>query len=163
VLETSYPINNTNSSLILNGRIFLTQTDAFQSVVINGTPLAADTYTAVQLNTINASAFPLTFPALYGATATSAAGTIKVGNVMAPPLSPQISSIQVSGGGGLTLSATNGTPGGSWVLLQGTNVALPLNQWQTNAMGTFDGSGNLSTNLPNTTTNLQQFYILKVQ
>jgi hypothetical protein len=29
-------------------------------------------------------------------------------------------------------------------------------------MGAFDGSGNLSTNLLNTATNLQEFYILKV-
>ena len=61
------------------------------------------------------------------------------------------------------LDATNGTPGGPWALLQSTNLALPLNQWQINITGTFDGSGNLSTNIPNTATNKQDFYILKVQ
>jgi hypothetical protein len=47
--------------------------------------------------------------------------------------------------------------------LQSTNVALPLSQWQTNRAGTFDGSGNLSTNIVNTATNGQEFYILKAQ
>ena len=75
--------------------------------------------------------------------------------------SPHITGIQVNGGA-LTLSATNGTPGGSWLLLQSANVSLPLNQWQTNTSGTFDGSGNLSTTIPNTATNSQDFYILKV-
>jgi hypothetical protein len=47
--------------------------------------------------------------------------------------------------------------------LQSTNVALPLAQWQTNITGSFDGSGNLSTNLLNTATNSREFYLLKVQ
>ena len=163
VLETSYPINNTNSSLILNGKMFLTQTDAFNSVIINGTPLAAGTYTVAQLNSINPTAFPLTFTALSGTTATSGSGAIKVGNVVVPPSTPHITSIQFGGAGGLTISATNGTPGGSWALLQSTNVALPFNQWQTNATGTFDASGNLSSNILDAVTNTQSFYVLKVQ
>ena len=163
VLETSYPINNPNASLILNGKMFLTQTDAFNSVVLNGTPLPAGTYTAAQLHSTNATAFPLTFIALSGTTATTATGAIKVGNVIVPPLSPRLTKIQVSGSGGLTLSATSGTANGFWVLLQSTNLALPLNQWPTNLTGTFDGSGNLFTNILNTATNTQNFYILKVQ
>ena len=80
---------------------------------------------------------------------------------LAPPL-PRITHISLSGTS-LSISATNGTAGGPWTLLQSTNVALPLSQWQTNIMGTFDGSGNLSTNIVNTATNRQEFYILKVQ
>jgi hypothetical protein len=162
ILETTYPINNPNASLILNGKMFLTQTDAFQSVVINGTPLPVGIYTAARLHATNATAFPLTFIALDGSPATSASGAIQVGNVLVPPSSPRIAGLQFSGTGGLTLSATNGTPGGAWVLLQITNVALPLNQWQTNTTGTFDGSGNLSINL-GAVPSLQEFYILKVQ
>ncbi len=162
VLETAYPINNTNSSLILNGRMFLTQTDTFNNVVINGTTLAPGTYSAATLSGLYTN-FPATFAALYGTTATSASGAINIGNIVVPPSSPHITSIQVSGTGGLNLSATNGTPGGSWVLLQSTNVALPLNQWQTNTTGTFDGSGNLSTNIFDAATNMQSFYVLKVQ
>jgi alpha-D-xyloside xylohydrolase len=78
------------------------------------------------------------------------------------PSSPQLTTIALNGTW-LSLSATNGTPSGSWELLQSTNVALPLSQWQTNLMGNFDGSGNLSTNIANAATNLQEFYILKVQ
>jgi hypothetical protein len=77
-----------------------------------------------------------------------------------PPPTPRVTHISLSGTA-LSISATNGLPGGSWELLQSTNVALPLSQWQTNIMGTFDGSGNLSTNILNTATNRQEFYILK--
>ena len=76
--------------------------------------------------------------------------------------SPHITNIGLSGTS-LTLSATNGTAGGPWTLLQSTNVALSLSLWQTNTTGTFDGSGNLSTTIPNTATNRQEFYLLKVQ
>ena len=79
-----------------------------------------------------------------------------------PSSSPQITDISLSGTT-LSLSATNGTADGSWTLLQSTDLALPLSQWQTNCAGTFDGTGNLSTNIVNTATNGQQFYILKVQ
>ena len=83
-------------------------------------------------------------------------------NLSLPPPIPQITGMSLSGNW-LSLAATNGTPGGSWALLQSTNLGLPLSQWQTNVTGTFDSSGNLSTNLVNTATNLQQFYILKIQ
>jgi hypothetical protein len=78
------------------------------------------------------------------------------------PSTPHITHLSLSGTS-LSLSATNGTAGGSWTLLQSTNVALPLSQWQTGCAGNFDGSGNLSTNLPNTATNRQEFYLLKAQ
>ena len=78
------------------------------------------------------------------------------------PSSPLFASIRLSGTD-LLLTATNGTAGGSWTLLQNTNVALPLNQWQTHTTGSFDGSGNLSTNIANAATNLQEFYMLEVQ
>jgi hypothetical protein len=83
-----------------------------------------------------------------------------------PPLSPstpRITGMVLNGARGLFISATNGTPGGVWIMMQSTNVSLPMSQWQTNTMGTFDTSGNLSTNLANTATNLQEFYLLKVQ
>ncbi len=49
------------------------------------------------------------------------------------------------------------------ILLQSTNLALSLGQWLTNSTGSFDGGGNLSTNILNAATNSQEFYILKVQ
>jgi hypothetical protein len=86
-----------------------------------------------------------------------------VGAIFAPqPSSPLITSVSLNAAT-LAISATNGTPGSAWILLQSTNLALPLSQWQTNLTGNFDGSGNLSTNIPNAATNRQEFYILKVQ
>jgi hypothetical protein len=81
---------------------------------------------------------------------------------VAPPLAPQITGVGVAGTT-LSISGTNGTAGGSWILLQSTDLTLPLSQWQTNCAGVFDGNGQLSTNFVNTATNGQQFYVLKVQ
>lgn len=165
-IETLYDVNNTNASLILgsNGQMFLHQNDTFANVIVNGTSLTNGTYTCNMLN----SRFPYNFPPIWrkqaGSTFTSYSGQIIVNGGGGPtPSSPHLTNIKVSGAGGLTLSATGGTPNGVWVLLQSTNVALPLNQWRTNTTGTFDGSGNLSTNILNATTNPQDFYVLKVQ
>ena len=73
---------------------------------------------------------------------------------------PHFTGISLSGTT-LNISATNGVASGAWALLQSTNVALPLSQWQTNRTGMFDNSGDLSTNIANTATNKQEFYILK--
>jgi len=82
--------------------------------------------------------------------------------IIVPLSSPLITSISLSGTT-LSLSAANGTAGGNWILLQSSDLTLPLSQWQTNTTGNFDGSGNLSTNIVNTTTNYQKFYLIKVQ
>jgi hypothetical protein len=88
-----------------------------------------------------------------------AATSAQVGFQPASP--PRIMNINLSGTS-LSISATNGAAGGSWTLLQSTNLALPLSQWQTNCTGNFDSSGNLSTGITNTATNRQEFYLLKV-
>jgi predicted alpha-1,2-mannosidase len=82
--------------------------------------------------------------------------------VQSPPPAPYITRVTADGTS-LSLSATNGAASGPWILLQSTNLALPLSQWQTNCMGNFDSSGNLSTNLLNAATNGREFYILKVR
>ena len=64
-------------------------------------------------------------------------------------------------GNGLQFTITNGPSLGSLVILETTNVALPFSQWTTNLVGSFDGNGNFSTNLPNSATNNHRFYILK--
>jgi hypothetical protein len=162
-LETLYDVNNTNASLVIGSKsiILLHQNDHFASVTVNGTPLASGTYPFAALN----SAYPANFPPLWvqqiGSTFSAASGQIVVGNG-GPPKSPRLTGFQVSGST-LSFSATNGTAGGSWLLLQSTNVVLPLNQWQTNLTGNFDGSGDLSTNITSPPTNPQEFYLLKVQ
>ncbi len=81
-----------------------------------------------------------------------------------PPLlsQPHITGVNL-GGSTLSISATNGSVAGVWMLLQSPNLTLPLSQWQTNLTGNFDSGGNLSTNIANAATNNQEFYILKVQ
>jgi hypothetical protein len=161
-IETLYNVNNPNGSLILgaNGSMFLHQNDHFASVTVNGVSLSPSTYSFSQLNTAYPANFPASWTQQNGSTVTTGSGQIIVGN--GAPSSPHITGILVSGTS-LSISATNGTAGGLWMLLQSTNLALPLNQWPTNLTGNFDGNGNLSTNIVNTATNSQQFYILKVQ
>jgi fibronectin-binding autotransporter adhesin len=88
-------------------------------------------------------------------------GTISVVS-SAPPV-PRITSIGLSGTT-LTIRGTNGTSSGQYVLLQSTNVALPLSQWVPALTNSFDTNGdlNLSTNIVNPTIP-REFYILKTQ
>ena len=61
-----------------------------------------------------------------------------------------------------TLTGTNGAAGGQYILLQSTNVALPLAQWTPVLTNNFDGNGNLnlSTNVVDPA-DTQNFYILQ--
>jgi hypothetical protein len=61
----------------------------------------------------------------------------------------------------LTLTATNGAIGGTYMLLGTTNLTLPINQWTAVLTNSFDSNGNLnlSTNIINPN-NVQEFYIL---
>jgi hypothetical protein len=82
------------------------------------------------------------------------------GNVVYAGAPGNFSGISVSGTD-LLLSVTNGTPNGPWTLLESTNLLLPVAQWWTNRTGTYDGSGNLNTNIVNVATNPAAFYLLK--
>jgi autotransporter-associated beta strand protein len=85
-------------------------------------------------------------------------GTISVVTTAKPI--PHITKIGLSGTT-LSLMATNGAMGGTFVLLGSTNLAVPINQWTPVLTNSFDGSGNLnlSTNILNPN-NGQEFYIL---
>jgi len=86
VLETAYPINNTNASLYLEGRMLLTQNDVFKSVVIDGTPLTNGIYTFAQLAKLYPANFPATWTGVGGTTNVgTGSGSINVGNVTPPP------------------------------------------------------------------------------
>ncbi|HTB84164.1 MAG TPA: immunoglobulin domain-containing protein [Candidatus Sulfotelmatobacter sp.] len=131
-LETSYPVNNTNASLVLNGKMFLTQTDAFNSVFINGAPLAPGTYTFDVLTNSYPTNFPATFTALYGTTATAISGQITVLSTPAPIITTQPQSVtQYPGQGAAAFSVVAaGTP--------------PLfYQWFTNGTVALSDNGNL--------------------
>lgn len=83
--------------------------------------------------------------------------------VGSPASSPTITGISVAGTT-LTITAANGSNGGQFVLLESTNLLLPLGQWTPVLTNNFDGSGNLnlSTNIINPG-NPQEFYLLQMQ
>jgi hypothetical protein len=93
-------------------------------------------------------------------------GSNCVASAISEPLiqvpAPQITGLSVSGTT-LTILATNSWAGASWTLLQSGDVTVPLARWTTVTSGTFDGRGQLFTNLLNVATNSRQFYLLKVE
>ena len=72
---------------------------------------------------------------------------------------PRITAIGINGTT-LTIRATNGADGGLYVLLQSTNVSLPLGQWKPVLTNTFDSNGNLDLVTNITGLNASEFYIL---
>ncbi len=135
ILETSYPINNPNASLVLNGKMFLTQNDTFKSVYVNGLGLAPGTYSAATLSASYPSNFPATFIALNGTAATTASGQITVLSVASPLIGANPTwtpaTIYVGQTSSITVSSIIGTPPFSY-------------QWMSGAVG----SG-VYTDLPN--------------
>jgi autotransporter-associated beta strand protein len=116
-LQATYDINNPNAELILNGRLNLTRDHTFKAVTVNGTPLAAGTYTFAQLNAAYPANFPATWTGQPGAlTETSASGSVTVIGSGATPI-PLAS---VWNGSTLTLTWPAG-----WVLLEADNVLGP--------------------------------------
>jgi len=72
---------------------------------------------------------------------------------------PGINQVSVSSGN-LILQGTNGAVGGSYSILESTNLALPLANWTTNQSGTFNGSGTFSNAIP-LGTDPQRFFSIK--
>jgi len=102
-LQTTYDINNPNGTLVLNGRMYLTQNDTFQNVIINGTALNGGTYSFATLAANYPANFPSTWTPLNGAlTATNATGSI---TVLASTIAPYPTNITFSVSGS-TLSLT---------------------------------------------------------
>jgi hypothetical protein len=160
---TGVPVNSwavVSSSLSVGSSDIITLTNGGGSVV--ATTDIADGGSGVTMGYVTGFATGTDgFKAVGGAANKMALVEAIFSPTVIPQSSPQIMGIGVSGAT-LSVSATNGSAGGSWTLLQSTGLTLPLSQWQTNCAGTFDGHGNLSTNIVNTATNGQQFYILKV-
>lgn len=88
-----------------------------------------------------------------------ATGVLSVTNAVVKSI-PHFTHVSVSGTT-LSLSATNGTANGQYVLLGTTNVALPIAQWTPLLTNTFDSGGNLNltTNIVDPTV-LHEFYLL---
>lgn len=97
-------------------------------------------------------------PAVYrpGDTQRTATGEI----IFVPP--PPISGI-VANGNSLIFSSSNGIPGSTFCLLETTNIALPISQWQSAATNSFDANGNFIFTIPVNAGSRQQFYLLQIQ
>jgi hypothetical protein len=80
------------------------------------------------------------------------------------PPQPGIASARVSGAN-LVLSGINGQTGGTYYVLAGTNLALPLSLWTPVATNVLSTNGNFTLTLTNTVTTdtPQRFYILQTQ
>jgi hypothetical protein len=86
---------------------------------------------------------------------------IAISPVPSPP-PPRLTTINVNGST-LSITATNGPGGGTYTLLESTNLGLSLTQWTPILTNTFtaNGSLNLSTNIVNPA-RPAEFYILEV-
>ena len=84
------------------------------------------------------------------------------GTIRVVPNVPQFSAVTVVPGG-IVLAGTRGTPGGTFYVLQSTNVAAPLNLWTTTSTNSFDLSGNFRiTNAINPSLS-RLFYLISAQ
>jgi autotransporter-associated beta strand protein len=81
--------------------------------------------------------------------------------IVQPNMQPSISSFTVNlGQNSAVFTGTNGIPGGEFIVLTATNVAVPLASWQPVLTNYFDGNGNF--NFTNGLgTNGQQYFIIK--
>jgi hypothetical protein len=83
-LETLYNVIDPNAILFLNGRLFLHQNDTFESVAVSGVFLAPGTYSAATLASLNATAFPASWPQQAGSTFSTSSGSLTVLSTPAP-------------------------------------------------------------------------------
>jgi fibronectin-binding autotransporter adhesin len=158
--------SGTPSLTIINGALTLSSGTMFK-VNNTGAALAAGSYKLISAGTSGSVAGTAPSAVAVGGggivSGTRALAQISGGElylvVRAQPM-PFITSAGLSGTT-LTITATNGSADGQFVLLQSTNVALPLANWAPVLTNTFDGSGNLdlSTNIANPDAP-QEFYIL---
>lgn len=89
-------------------------------------------------------------------------GTLQLVVSGGTPPQAQITKMSLNGAT-LTLAATNGTAGGQFVLMESTNIALPLNLWIRVLTNNFDenGNANMVTNIINQNNPLE-FYLLQM-
>ena len=78
------------------------------------------------------------------------------------PPNPKITGFNANGGT-LMFTATNGVPGLPCLIINSTNLTLPLIQWTVLATNSFDASGNFNFTNPTGLTVPQTFYALRLQ
>ncbi len=83
------------------------------------------------------------------------------GVVTGPPPSPHITTVGFSAPGVLSFTVTNGTAGGPYRLMETTNLAIPVTNWNVVETGTFNGSGNLNITYTNNPSDTQEFFSIQ--
>ena len=154
----------TNDSIV--GLTALTYGGTLEIVTNGATALAAgDSFKLYDATNGNyAGAFDVIVPATPGAglvwntSSLAVDGTLKVASLSGPVFS----SIAVAGGN-VSLVASNGTPGGQYVVLTTTNLALPISVWTPVVTNNYDGSGaiNPPLSIPVNPSATESFYLLK--
>jgi fibronectin-binding autotransporter adhesin len=146
----------TTNSITYGGTLVVTN--------INGTLAAGQSYRLFNAGTYSLNFSSVTLPTLtaplYWTNTLTSNGTIAVASAVVPQ--PHITAITINPPN-ITISATNGSPGGTFYVLSSTNIALPLSNWTRIATNVFDGSGNIvGYTVTNATSGAQKFYILQL-
>ena len=159
----------TPSFMVTNGTLTLSSNTDFY-VNNTGPALAQGTYVLISNATAGTQgAVAGTLPVVTvcgGGIAPDTTASLEIQNsaldlVVAAP--PEIGRLVVSGAM-LSLTATNGPAGRTFVLLESTNLTLPLAQWKPVLTNSFDSDGNLNlnTNVINSS-NPQEYYVLQIK
>ena len=168
-LSLSY-VAGTPSMTISNGTLALSSSTAL-NVNNTGAALTAGNYVLISNDsagspgTVTGTAPSVTVSG--GGLAAGATASLQINNGLqlvvtsSAPSKPVLKTISVSGTT-LSLTASGGSDGGNFVLLESTNLTLPLSQWTPVLTNSFDSSGNLnlSTNILNAATPAE-FYTLQ--
>jgi autotransporter-associated beta strand protein len=161
--------SGTPSLTVTNGTVTLSATTGL-TINNTGAALPVGTYTIISAGTGGAVAgtAPSSVTVTGGGTAAGQPLTLQISGgslvlvVGSPAKQAVITGISVSGNT-LTITATNGASGGQYVVLESTNLLVPVSQWTPVFTNNFNGSGNLnvSTNVVSAS-NVQVFYILQM-
>jgi autotransporter-associated beta strand protein len=153
---------HTNDQLVIQqGSLVLGGTLALNN--LSGTLAAGDSFTLFVVPGGISGAFASITPASPGyalgwsTTNLAVNGTLSIIAVTPPP-TPAFSSVRLSGTT-LIMQATNGEASGQYVLLESTNLALPLADWVPVLTNNFDGSGNFSNSISTTNARSEFFQI----
>jgi autotransporter-associated beta strand protein len=110
---------------------------------ISGTPLAAgNTFQIFQASGGISGSFASITPATPGAGLTWNTSQLSSGVLsVSSPTGPSFTNVVVSGGG-IIVSGSGGTPGGTFYVLAATNVLSPLTNWVVWSTNSYDSNGN---------------------
>ncbi len=138
-LQTNYPVQFPLISYsLLNG--------SYDDLALGSLPTASPSYQGYLSNNIANSSVDLVLTS----------GPVHV------PAPPRISEVRPSGATELAITATNGTPGASCLILTASDPTQPLSTWTPVATGVFDNTGALTVTIPLSPETTAAFFILQV-